>query len=106
MAYAVTAAATAQRHNTALAAIVVAGTADVRTGIALAKAVSAQRPSLPVLTVVPNHKEGRLLQMWKNLHPVLLKDESDSKKVLNTAAIPIFLYNINNHIFHLNIVLY
>lgn len=85
VAFAAVQAATAQRGNPALAAIVVLPTADIRTGTQLAKHISVHRPHLPVFTLVPNHKEGRLLQMYKCLHPVL-STASDSKQVRYAPA--------------------
>lgn len=80
MAFAAVQAATAQRGNASLAAIVVLPTEDIHTGTALARRISAHRPHLPVLTLVPNHKEGRRLQLHKCLHPIL-STETDPTKV-------------------------
>jgi pyruvate kinase len=85
MAYAAVQAATAQRANPSLAAIVVLPSADISTGTSLAKFISAHRPHVPVFAMVPNHKEGRLLQMHKCLHPVLSSD-ADPAKVSHARA--------------------
>jgi hypothetical protein len=49
------------------------------------------RPHLPVLTLVPNHKEGRLMQMYKCIHPIL-SNETDPKKVRTVRAVHCWSY--------------
>lgn len=56
-------------------------TADTSSGIAMAKKIATHRPDVPVLTLVPTHKDGRLLQMYKCIHPVF-STETDTKKAL------------------------
>lgn len=37
----------------------------------LATTLSALRPSVPIIVLVPSYKSGRLLQMYRGLHPIL-----------------------------------
>jgi pyruvate kinase len=67
--------ATALRHDAQLAAIVVVGGPEHSSSSALAKLVSKHRPHVPIFCMVPNHKEGRLLQVFKGVHPILLQQQ-------------------------------
>ena len=77
MAYSVAQAATAQRHNDRLTSIVVMMSSAANVSSTIARYVSKHRPHVPVICMVPSHKEGRLLQIYKGLHPVLMLQEVD-----------------------------
>jgi pyruvate kinase len=83
MAYAVAQAAAGQRFNTRFACIAVMMSSDNKHNSALAKAISKFRPHCPVICMVPSHKEGRLLQIYSGLHPVLMvKGEREPAQAL------------------------
>ena len=49
----------------------------------LAQKVSKFRPSVPIVTIVPDSKTGRMLQMYRGIHPVMLPSEGDRSKMLS-----------------------
>jgi pyruvate kinase len=56
----------------ALSCIVVIGDTDVASEDSLAKFVSKYRSLVPVVCIVPSQKRGKLLQMYRGLHPLVV----------------------------------
>jgi len=85
MAYAVVQAAHGQRSNEEFACIVVMMSTHKHHSATLAKHISKFRPQCPIVCIVPTHKGGRLLQIYRGIHPVLMlpeTDRSESSQVL------------------------
>jgi pyruvate kinase len=49
-----------------------------------AQAVSKFRPDVPIVTYVPNQKLGRMLQLHRGIHPVLLETTKDQARILSS----------------------
>lgn len=77
MAYSIAQSATSQRDNQALTCIVVMMSSALNNSSTLAKHISKYRPHVPIICIVPDYKTGRLLQVYKGIHPVLMLPETD-----------------------------
>lgn len=62
-------------NKQAVACIVVIGDDEVESEDSLAKYVSKYRPNVPVACVVSCAKRGRMLQMYRGLHPLVISKE-------------------------------
>lgn len=77
VAYAAVQFAHSLRHDPNFSCIVVTMSSAVQKSIQLAKYVSKFRPQVPIVCIVPNHKTGKQLQIFRGLHPVLMLPETD-----------------------------
>ena len=73
-------AAEASRSLEASAIIVLAKSGSI------AQAVSKFRPQVPIVTFVPNMKTGRMLQMHRCIHPVMLSNTEDQEMILSNHS--------------------
>ena len=51
---------------------------------ATAKALSKFRPNVPIVTFVPNQKQGRMLQLYRGIHPILAEDATLQSRILSS----------------------
>jgi len=51
---------------------------------ATARAVAKFRPSVPIVSFVPTQKHGRMLQLHRGIHPVMIEDASLQAKILSS----------------------
>jgi len=85
MAYSVVQAATSHRANPRFKCIVVMhSSSPSSTSTDLARLISKHRPHVPIVTIVPDFKSGRLLQVHKGIHPVLMLLDTDRVEVPQT----------------------
>lgn len=48
-----------------------------------AQAISKFRPHVPIISFVPSIKTGRMMQMYRGIHPVMFEDEKDRETILS-----------------------
>jgi len=53
---------------------------------ATARAVAKFRPSVPIVTFVPSQKHGRMLQLHRGIHPVMIEDSAVQAKILSSDS--------------------
>ena len=86
MAYSVVQAATSHRANPRFTSIVVMQSSSPSSSSSsdLARLISKHRPHVPIVTIVSDYKSGRLLQVHKGIHPVLMLVDPDRVEVSQT----------------------
>lgn len=88
MAYSVVQAATSHRANPRFTSIVVmqssSPSSSSSSSFDLARLISKHRPHVPIVTIVSDYKSGRLLQVHKGIHPVLMLVDPDRVEVPQT----------------------
>lgn len=88
MAYSVVQAATSHRANPRFSCIVVMHSSSPYSSSSsstdLARLISKHRPHVPIVTIVSDYKSGRLLQVHKGIHPVLMLIDADRVEVPQT----------------------